>query len=1128
MMLPRRLAAAAAQRALATGRPAATAAAAAARKQQLQQQRYCELVWRHTGSLSRFSTAVNPPPAAAKDGAKDAAAQSSSNSSNSSSNSSNSSSNSSSNNSNSGSTSSNNEGSRRAISAVVVAAGALAAAGVTWALQRPEGLSGVFTADSSSSNSSSSSGSSSSGKGKELQMLEGWQEMRDEVFEETDDLVVLFLGGPQEATTEGPLISKLRGLIVASLQQQQLPETLSLFYAYRVFCSSDRSSDSSSSVVGLESREAAQPHGGPALMLYKGQRKERIPLDRHQGQTLSEALASSSSSSNSSSSSEGTSSSEGSDSNTDSSRESSGDSSLTSDPSRSSDEENMKSSSSSNNNDSSSSSSSSSPEQEEDEFLRGSVLPRLHAFFKPQGEEADAAKNAFLRERNLPTHVTFMKMAVFSAFLETFNRWEEFRPKDFVARLKKEVSLPEEAQLELDELLNQIQERFRWFGLLSVWLVELRKLQDLLLPCALSDSKEMTSGEMLPGERRSSKAVEDQRFEDVVTLLMDEDMRRTDTLEESLEHLRREVDGAQADCIAFALGPLWGCELRHVRHKYSLGYLQVPRGGALSPAIEQASGSHVSTCSRGPPCGAPIFRGPATFMENTGPLGATRLRLVASRRHSTPPRARCCYWGPVLEALQPRQGRAPATVAAAGSAFAGKLRAPQGCCNRGSCLPTGVAIPHRGGPGIKGVSCCAREVSPSCRDVLPAWRGPRAIEARGAPTLRWRPYGPQVVGAHIGTRRASSWPRQEAELLHLLQQQQQEAAHQLTTGALWSVWNPPGVVFGPRRQWLDFERGGLLAGPLGLWLLSPGSRSGLSFIFRLLQLHPNYNTVGALQDPHTLQAVFARASKLSSHCVEPFASLRLLLCHPSLAPAFIPGEGLLTEVWVYLPLPSSNSSSKSNGNCKERGAHSLLSPEFLAELYPRCAPRARIYYFFEEQQPQLQQQQQQQRQQQRTSRHLHSVIGRLQESAWGPQERGGPSELLFDFLDLGPHGGPPLENLQGSDPPLQLREDDAWLQGLAIPYSWRLMTTAATGSPPAGELCPVKKPLLFRLANGGSVSVLEDEHNNPTNNNPHHRGHVEGPRPPPSIQHEAVSIFYASLIRREPEMPNFRFKSSTG
>ncbi|XP_026194288.1 uncharacterized protein LOC34623780 [Cyclospora cayetanensis] len=380
--------------------------------------------------------------------------------------------------------------------------------------------------------------------------------MRDELFDKTDDLVVLFLGGPSDAETRKLLIAKLRAHIGDAVEQKLLPRTISLFYAFR----------------NGESEGASKDSKAPALMLYKGQRKKRLSLDSEEARLL-EGLSSSKSSSGSANSSE------------------------------------VSSEVSSNlpaNNTST---------ESVDAFLEAYVLPQLHAFFSPQSEASQAAENELLTQKALPTRVTYNTFQTevldaakggdrvllqlyedgcFLCFLmrpfinsvskllkayevplvlkrlnlntndfppqcpvtratptfvlyapdqDGFDRWNEFRPKDFVAKLKQDFSLPKDLQQKLEDLLDLVQERFRWFGLLSVWLLEQQKIQDLLL-----QQQQQTPEGMVV-----DKATEDRRFEELVTLLMEEDMRRIDDLEESLQHLKREADGAQADCIALAL-----------------------------------------------------------------------------------------------------------------------------------------------------------------------------------------------------------------------------------------------------------------------------------------------------------------------------------------------------------------------------------------------------------------------------------------------------------------------------------------------------------------------------------------------------------------------------------------------
>ena len=86
----------------------------------------------------------------------------------------------------------------------------------------------------------------------------------------------------------------------------------------------------------------------------------------------------------------------------------------------------------------------------------------------------------------------------------------------------------------------------------------------------------------------------------------------------------------------------------------------------------------------------------------------------------------------------------------------------------------------------------------------PATREPRQLLTASQQGGPWRP--PRWWGLPP-VRGASFWSKQEAGLLRLLQQQQQEAAHQLSTGSLWHIWNPPGIVFASRRSGSPFSNG---------------------------------------------------------------------------------------------------------------------------------------------------------------------------------------------------------------------------------------------------------------------------------------------------------------------------------
>ena len=119
---------------------------------------------------------------------------------------------------------------------------------------------------------------------------------------------------------------------------------------------------------------------------------------------------------------------------------------------------------------------------------------------------------------------------------------------------------------------------------------------------------------------------------------------------------------------------------------------------------------------------------------------------------------------------------------------------------RGPTRGSLTCLLHRGGPPLKGppgVSLGGPPGGPT-RKGAPRGSGP----LWGLSDVAQNPGGPvnNVKGPlFISSRFLSLRGRRDTELLQLLQQQQQEAARQLSSGALWHIWNPPGIVFSSRR-----------------------------------------------------------------------------------------------------------------------------------------------------------------------------------------------------------------------------------------------------------------------------------------------------------------------------------------
>ncbi|CDR97622.1 hypothetical protein, conserved [Babesia bigemina] len=110
------------------------------------------------------------------------------------------------------------------------------------------------------------------------------------------------------------------------------------------------------------------------------------------------------------------------------------------------------------------------------------------------------------------------------------NKWSEFRPKDFVAKLVELAKLDEKSQAYLNQLTEDISQRFMLFGRWARWVGEAQIIQESVLTEAPVDEEEVNTR--------------------ALRLLMDMDMDRTDDLETNLEALRKEIISAEEDCVA--------------------------------------------------------------------------------------------------------------------------------------------------------------------------------------------------------------------------------------------------------------------------------------------------------------------------------------------------------------------------------------------------------------------------------------------------------------------------------------------------------------------------------------------------------------------------------------------------
>lgn len=113
-------------------------------------------------------------------------------------------------------------------------------------------------------------------------------------------------------------------------------------------------------------------------------------------------------------------------------------------------------------------------------------------------------------------------------------KWEEFKPKDFIDKLRKELPpMDESVYATMEEYQNLVSRRFQLFTQLVFWTVELQKLQALL--CAVAPQP----------ERQAEN--DDTDFNTVVSQMMTVDMKRADGISDNLKHLQHEVEEVEHD-----------------------------------------------------------------------------------------------------------------------------------------------------------------------------------------------------------------------------------------------------------------------------------------------------------------------------------------------------------------------------------------------------------------------------------------------------------------------------------------------------------------------------------------------------------------------------------------------------
>ncbi|KEP63004.1 UNVERIFIED_CONTAM: thioredoxin, putative [Hammondia hammondi] len=451
--------------------------------------------------------------------------------------------------------------------------------------------------------------------------LEGFSLVTDAEFDTTDEALVLFLDGETQAEEESEAIRKLRAL-VERMQQERNLKSIRLFYAWRTAGNSPAQGEDT------------------AVMLYKGQRRSRYALGELLRGEAEEGGAADSEDKSGETEERG-------EERTSPREAASGQKILETFFTPLSEKENA-----------------TRTKREKENHLPIRVVGA--AFKRDVLDEAKAGNtillqlfedscflcflmrpflnsvSALLAEYNIPVTMKrlniekndFPEGCVVTRSTPTFvlhrggheegEKWSEFRPRDFIEKLEKEFDLPVELREKMHALLDLLHERFKRFGLLSVWLLEVRKMEEAFLQeqqrkqardslelhglgaPTPSSSPSLSSAPSSPGDHQTGarekaadeasreqneKQREDGAFDAIVSMLMSQDMKRFDDLGENLEHLEREAANAEAD--AMALGVMMGEEvLRDDVEHLADALLAAESLVGQSPSVEDGARRH--------------------------------------------------------------------------------------------------------------------------------------------------------------------------------------------------------------------------------------------------------------------------------------------------------------------------------------------------------------------------------------------------------------------------------------------------------------------------------------------------------------------------------------------------------
>lgn len=120
------------------------------------------------------------------------------------------------------------------------------------------------------------------------------------------------------------------------------------------------------------------------------------------------------------------------------------------------------------------------------------------------------------------------------------HKWDEFKPKELVERISTDFAqfLPDSVLDKMDEYQGLVSKRFQLFTQLVMWTIELNKLE------AIITATPSGAGAGQPAEGGDE---EENTFSSLVSEMMLKDMKRTDMLLENIEYLQNEIDDVEHD-----------------------------------------------------------------------------------------------------------------------------------------------------------------------------------------------------------------------------------------------------------------------------------------------------------------------------------------------------------------------------------------------------------------------------------------------------------------------------------------------------------------------------------------------------------------------------------------------------